>query len=192
MKMLTIVVVIVVLSSVILFLYGRGGSGTVITAQIRTIDKGALITEIAPETNWAIVDGETVGEVTLTLNDETIANIATTTPGENSCTELVAKKCVLLADMLGPSVVWFAIVNADERNGNTLLTLDGLVDMKDDGNTGVLKNGWLIPLATPVKRTCNVSTTSLRDFINRYPANLSISIFNLSTDEIDTVKCVTQ
>ena len=37
----------------------------------------------------------------------------------------------------------------------------------------------------------SVTTSHLRDFINRYAGKRSISTFNFKTDEIESVTCVT-
>jgi hypothetical protein len=109
----------------------------------------------------------------------------------SACTDFVKPNaCVLLADMLGDAVVWFALVPSDALAGRELLTLPGLVDMRANGDEGILRNGWVVKLATPVKRECGDSpTSSLRDFITRFPDQLSKSIMNLTTDNVVSVKC---
>jgi N-acetylglucosamine-6-phosphate deacetylase len=109
----------------------------------------------------------------------------------SACTDFVKPNaCVLLADMLGDAVVWFALVPSDVLAGREFLTLPGLVDMQANGDEGVLRNGWVVKLATPVKRECGEATTSsLRDFITRFPDQLSKSIVNLTTDNVVSVKC---
>ena len=82
-------------------------------------------------------------------------------------------------------------VDADKTGASTKLTLPGLVDMQDGGDTGVLANGWMFRLATPTIRNCSVTTSHLRDFINRYAGKRSVSTFNFKTDEIESVTCVT-
>jgi hypothetical protein len=78
----------------------------------------------------------------------------------------------------------------DTGDGDTILTMPGLVDIQENGDEGVLRNGWVIRLATPVVRECStLATTSLRDFINRFPDSASDSYVNLLTDEIDKVQC---
>jgi hypothetical protein len=99
--------------------------------------------------------------------------------------------CVFLADMLGDAVVWFALVQADTVSGREFLRLPGLVDMQSNGDEGILRNGWILKLATPVKRQCeNTDTSSLRDFINRFPDTSSESVLNLITDNVVSVKCL--
>jgi hypothetical protein len=92
--------------------------------------------------------------------------------------------------MLGDAVVWFALVPSDALAGREFLTMPGLVDMQANGDEGILRNGWVINLATPVKRECgDTLTSSLRDFITRFPDQLSKTIVNLTTDNVVSVKC---
>jgi hypothetical protein len=92
---------------------------------------------------------------------------------------------------LGDAVVWFALVKSDAVSGREFLRLPGLVDMQSNGDEGILRNGWILRLATPVKRQCeNQDTSSLRDFINRFPDTASESVLNLITDNVVSVKCV--
>jgi len=52
-----------------------------------------------------------------------------------------------------------------------------------------LSNGWVVPLATPTVRNCDAETTSLRDFINKFPEGNAISLLNLYQDQISEVVC---
>jgi hypothetical protein len=165
----------------------------------RRINLFAVVESITTDVGWEQRDGLTTATMRLTLDDgrtltvpeKTLVDSYETLP---FCTDFVTpKSCVLIADMLGQSVVWFALVPADTNDGDTVLTLPGLVDMQENGAEGVLRNDWVISLATPVVRECSeTSTTSLRDFINRYPDTASNSFVNLTTDQIDRVRCVTQ
>jgi hypothetical protein len=65
--------------------------------------------------------------------------------------------------------------------------------MQANGDEGILRNGWVVKLATPVKRDCgDKDTTSLRDFITQFPDELSTSLVNLTTDNVVSVACKTQ
>lgn len=150
----------------------------------------AAVTSGQVSENWAIVDGRTVGEATLALDDGRTVTIAGSTAGEIACTEVqVANSCVLLADMLGPAVVWFALVPADEQDGDQFLTLPALVDMLEGGDLGVVSNGWVVPLTTGVERTCDIETVSLRDFINTFGPDSAVTILDLLRDEVTEVVC---
>lgn len=190
LKFLVVAVLTALAGVFLLWLYSQGGDGATNDSVRRKIDKGALILEVGTDADWKIEGGRTRGDMVLLLNDGTTVNITPRTMGTNQCDELKANKCVLLADMLGPAVVWFAIVDADKSSSGSNLTLPGLVDMEDGGDTGVLENGWMLPLATPTVRYCSVTTSNLRDFINRYSGDLSNANFNLRTDQIESVQCV--
>jgi hypothetical protein len=84
-------------------------------------------------------------------------------------------------------------VSADAVSSREFVTLPGLIDMQDNGNEGILRNGWVVNLATPVKRNCEKEdgdTSSLRDFITRYPDTKSTAVVNLLTDNVVSVKCL--
>lgn len=93
--------------------------------------------------------------------------------------------------MLGDAVVWFALVPADTSSGQEFLTLPGLIDMRDNGNEGVLRNGWVLNLTNGVRRECgDLDTSSLRDFITRFPDTQSTTLVNMITDNVVAVSCV--
>jgi hypothetical protein len=151
----------------------------------------AVAASVQASENWSVVDGRTVGEATLALDDGRTVTITSSTVGEITCTELqVANACVLLADVLGPAVVWFALVPADAENGQAVLTLPALVDMLEGGDFGVTRNGWVVKLTTGVERTCDVETVSLRDFINTFAPDSAVTILDLLRDEVTEVVCL--
>ncbi len=176
----------------------RGGS-TVIAphTQHRKVDLIANVNTINVDTNWSESGATTSGgAMRLTLDDLRVLTITEGTMVDNyslvpACTDFnTPHACVLLADMLGDAVIWFALVPADKTSGQEFLTLPGLVDMQANGDEGVLANNWVINLATPVKRECgDTDTSSLRDFITRFPNEASTSTVNLTTDNIVSVTC---
>lgn len=176
----------------------RGGSSVIAPTKLQhKVDLIANVNTINVDTAWSEAGATTSGgAVRLTLDDLRVLTIAEGTMVDNysevaACTDFnTPHACVLLADMLGDAVIWFALVPADKTNGQEFLTLPGLVDMQDNGNEGVLKNDWVINLATPVKRECgDVDTANLRDFITRFPHSASTSTVNLITDNIVSVTC---
>lgn len=180
------------------FVLTRGGTTVVSTKTTRhTVDLVASVNAINVDSAWA-QDGRatTGGAMRLTLDDLRVLTIAEGTLVDNyssvpRCTDFVKpNSCVLLADMLGDAVIWFALVAADSASGDKFLTLPGLVDMQSNGDEGILRNGWIVKLATPVKRQCeNTDTTSLRDFITRFPDTASTATVNLLTDNVVSVSC---
>jgi hypothetical protein len=160
------------------------------------VDLVASVNTISVDANWK-QDGVTSnGTLQLSLDDMRVLMIPEGTLVDDydampQCTDFATPNaCVLLADMLGDAVVWFALVPADKISGMQTLTLPGLVDMQANGDEGILRNGWVVKLATPVKRNCeNADTATLRDFITRFPDDASTSSMNLTTDNVVSVTC---
>jgi hypothetical protein len=97
---------------------------------------------------------------------------------------------VLLANMLGEGVVWYALVNSDGPSVRTLV-VPTLVDMVDGGDVGVLVNDWYVPLADGVVRTCAGAprSSTLRSFINSYAESGIRTVLDLDRDEVIEVIC---
>lgn len=174
----------------------NNNTATVATDVRHKIDLVASVNTVSADANWK-QDGVTRnGALRLSLDDLRLLTVPEGTLVDDyevmpTCTDFTTPNaCVLLADMLGDAVVWFALVPADKVSGMQTLTMPGLVDMQSNGNEGILRNGWVVTLATPVKRNCeNTDTTSLRDFITRFPSDASTSTMNLTTDNIVSVTC---
>ena len=167
------------------------------TDVLHKIDLVASVSSINTDIGWSQEGGQTSsGAMRLSLDDLRVLTIAEGTLVDDydsvpACSDFTTPNaCVLLADMLGEAVIWFALVPADKANGLQYLTLPGLIDMQANGDEGILRNGWVVKLATPVKRDCgDRDTTSLRDFITQFPDNLSTSLVNLTTDNVVSVSC---
>ena len=170
------------------------------TDVLHEIDLVASVNSINTDIGWSQVGGITTsGAMRLSLDDLRILTIAEGTLVDDydavpACTDFTTPNaCVLLADMLGEAVIWYALVPADTANGLQYLTLPGLIDMRANGDEGILRNGWVVKLATPVKRECgDKDTTTLRDFITQFPDDLSTSLVNLTTDNVVSVSCKEQ
>ena len=191
-------VLLAVLVAVTLLLATRDSSSDIsVTQTPHKIDLVASVDSINVDSTWSQVNGVTRGgAMRLSLDDLRVLTVQDGTltaeyGSTSACTDFAKPNaCVLLADMLGDAVVWFALVPADVIAGREFLTLPGLVDMQANGDEGILRNGWVLKLATPVKRECgDVTTSSLRDFITRFPDQLSKTIMNLTTDNVVSVKC---
>ena len=179
----------------------RGGTKVVTpTAVLHKVDLIASVDGINLDAAWS-QDGKVTsgGAARLSLDDlRTLTILEGTMTAEfgdvQPCTDFVTPNaCVLFADMLGEAVVWFALVSADTATPREFVTLPGLIDMQDNGNEGILRNGWVVNLATPVKRNCEQEdgdTSSLRDFITRFPDTKSTAVVNLLTDNVVSVKCL--
>ena len=175
----------------------RGSSEISVTQTLHKIDVVASVNSINVDAAWSQEGGITRGgAMRLSLDDLRVLTVQEGTLAAKyglitRCTDFAKPNaCVLLADMLGDAVVWFALVPSDAMAGREFLTMPGLVDMQANGDEGILRNGWVINLATPVKRECgDTATSSLRDFITRFPDQLSKTIVNLTTDNVVSVKC---
>lgn len=166
------------------------GGSTTGSSGSRVIDVVAAVTTTEFGDGWQVSSGKSVGDATLFLDDGRAMRIVDGTPGEVTCeTPTIPYSCVFVADTLGSGVLWFALVPSDSNNGKEILTLPALVDMMQGGDLGVLSNGWVVPLATPTVRNCETETTSLRDFINKFPEGNAVSLLNLYQDQISEVVC---
>ena len=191
------VLLAVLVAAIFLFATRDSSSEISVTQTLHKVDLVASVNSINVDSGWSEENGVTRGgAMRLSLDDLRVLTVQEGTltaeyGSTSSCTDFVkTNACVLLADMLGDAVVWFALVPADAIAGREFLTLPGLVDMQANGDEGILRNGWVINLATPVKRECgDTSTSSLRDFITRFPDQLSKTIVNLTTDNVVSVRC---
>jgi hypothetical protein len=191
-------VVLAVLVTAIFLLATRGTSSKIsVTQTLHKIDLVASVNSINVDSAWSQEGGITRGgAMRLSLDDLRVLTVQEGTLAAKygsitACTDFAKPNaCVLLADMLGDAVVWFALVSSDVLASREFLTLPGLVDMQANGDEGILRNGWVLKLATPVKRECgDTATSSLRDFVTRFPDQLSKTIVNLTTDNVVSVKC---
>lgn len=195
-RRLVIVAAIVAVAGILVARSGGGEPDVPDVAALRTVDTFAVVESVNVDQGWSIASGETTAAMRIALDDLrtlTIPARTLTHAGElvESCSSFDApRSCVFLADMLGDAVVWFALVPADRTRGTERLTLPGLVDMRSNGDQGVLANGWVIPLATPVKRDCgDIDTSNLREFIVRFGGDSSRTVVDLVGDEVVRVQC---
>ena len=187
---LSVLLVVLVITAL-----GRGSddqnAGGELQPSVRRVETVASVMEIRAGDVFSINDGVTFGSATLTLDDGRVVFLGPDTPGEISCADLTTPAaCVLLADMLGQGVVWYALVTADDTTSR-VLQLPTLVDMVDGGDTGVLENGWHVPLANGVERTCagEPRSPTLRAFIESYSSTGIRTMLDLDRDEVVEVVC---
>ena len=124
-----------------LFALTSGGSSTPTALPTQhNVELVAVATSLAAQEGWQIASSKTVGNATLTLDDGRVVEILEGTMGEITCTDLtVPSACVLLADVLGGGVVWFALVpvDANAATSQKMLTLPPLVDMLNGGRVNI-------------------------------------------------------
>ena len=191
------VLLAVLVAAIFLFATRDSSSEISVTQTLHKVDLVASVNSVNVDSGWSEENGVTRGgAMRLSLDDLRVLTVQEGTltaeyGSTSACTDFIKPNaCVLLADMLGDAVVWFALVPPDAIAGREFLTLPGLVDMQANGDEGILRNGWVVKLATPVKRECgDVVTSSLRDFITRFPDQLSKTIVNLTTDNVVSVRC---
>ncbi len=132
-------------------------------------------------------DGTTTGILDLELDRGRVMRITAGTSGEITCGDLVSPdRCVVLADVVGEAVLWFAIVPAGPRD---TVVLGPIADLQE--GYAVFENGWEIPYPPVIERTCpGEDIPSFSDFLRRFGPNSS-SIVDLETGEVVSVVCGT-
>lgn len=130
-------------------------------------------------------DGTTSGILDAVIDGQRTMRIAPGTEGEISCPNLrSSNRCVVLADLLGEAVLWFAIV---PRGPNNTIVLGPIRDLED--GYAVFENGWEIPFADVIERDCgDEDIPTFSDFLARFGPN-STSIVDLETQLVDEVVC---
>ena len=153
---------------------------TIVDASVaeRRIDMIEPVATITQADEFRIgLDGITSGFLDLTLDNGRIVRVAPGTLGEISCRDLdVPNGCVVLADVLGDAVVWFAIV---PRASGATVELPPIVDLQD--GEAVFTNGWRLPYAPIIERDCgDEDIPTFSDFLRRFGPG-SVSILDLET-----------
>ena len=185
----TVVAFAIVLAGLWLVL-GRGDDAAVSgpAAAVRTEHRIDLIQRavvVQGTTGDDLVDGVTTAEIRIALDAERTMVITENTPGQIDCpaiTELGG--CVVVADLLGDAVVWFALISSEPRN---TVTLPGIVALRE-GNRVLLGNGWDVPRVPTVERKCADDSTSLGDFVRTFGEN-SRATFSFAEQRIVRVTC---
>lgn len=136
-------------------------------------------------------DGRTIGVLDAVLDPEgqRVMRIAPGTPGEISCESLSTPSgCVVLADVLGEAVVWFAVL---PKASSETVELPPIVDLQD--GYAIFENGWEIAYPPVIDRdeegTCSgEDIPSFSDFLRRFGPN-STTIVDLTTQQVSQVQC---
>jgi len=154
----------------------------------RRVDFIAIGDSIDRSPDFELTDeGVTEGILDVNFADGRIMRVTAGTPGEITCPNLRgSNRCVVLADLVGEAVIWFALI---PRGPNNTAFLPPIVDLQDGYAT--FENGWEIkypPVIERDERTCGDDITSFRDFLRRYGPN-SVSVIDLETQQVTTVRC---
>lgn len=149
---------------------------TLISLVLRTQGEGFTITET----------GQASADLVLELPpDDRTVRIFQGTPGEVSCPDLTAfGQCAVLAELLGDTVSWFAIV---PMAPSFRFELPPIVEL--DGGLAHLANGWAVPYAPIIDRSrCDANVESFGEFL-RTVGSAHLSLFDLGEGEIVAVTC---
>ncbi len=129
-------------------------------------------------------DGTTRGTLDLVLDASRTVQVVEGTSGEVSCDDLTTVgACVVLADLLGDAVVWFALVPMGTTRTVELPAIDVL-----DGDSAVLVNGWRLRYANVLDRRCADVFASYQE-LRRVQGSDFVSIYSLDDDELIAVRC---
>lgn len=134
--------------------------------------------------------GESEGQLTLTLPpvvdgaDPRTVRVFAGTPGEVTCGELdQLARCAVLAETLGDTVSWFALVPVGAAFRLELPAIDEL-----DGGLAHLLNGWAIPYAPVIDRSECGNAETFSEFLRTVgPAHTSL--LELGQGQIVAVTC---
>jgi hypothetical protein len=133
-----------------------------------------------------LVDGRTANEMQIALDSERTMAIAKNTPGLIDCPAIAELGgCVVVADLLGDAVVWFALISSEPRN---TVTLPAVVELRD-GNRVLLANGWDVARAAVVERKCPEDSGSLGAFVRTH-GEAARTTFSLDEQRVVRVTCV--
>lgn len=151
----------------------------------RTIDLVSWVYLIQPPPGFDFVDGRTTTDLALILDGTRTMIVKAGTPGEINCplyTELA--RCTVAADLLGDAVLWFSVVPGSPGPTVDLPAVSELLD----GGWVKLANGWVVPHAPVIERSCPDDTDSLTEFIAAF-GDTAKSTFNFDRQQIVKVTC---
>ncbi|MFK7919077.1 MAG: hypothetical protein AB8G14_13455 [Ilumatobacter sp.] len=155
----------------------------------RRIDIISSVERIERSPDFALgEDGRTVGVFDAVLDANRVMRIAPGTPGEISCRLLtLPDRCVVLADVLGEAVVWFAVL---PKGPGETVELPPIVDLQD--GFALFGNGWEVlypPIIERDEESCaGEDIPSFSDFVVRFGPN-STTIVDLETQQVALVTC---
>ena len=152
----------------------------------RRVDLVARIASVETPDGFGIgAGGTSVGTLVARLDEQRTMTIAPGTPGVVTCDDLAAEgACVVLADLLGEAVVWFAILPAAPRD---TVEVPPVVDLQE--GYAVFDNGWRIRYETVIERDCDgQDILNFSDFLRRFGPG-SRTFVDLETQKVATVVC---
>lgn len=151
----------------------------------RNVDFVAQVYSFTGDPGFAMAQGKTNGELQLIIDGTRTMVIKPDTPGEVSCNQLAeVGQCVVVADLLGDAVLWFALVPFEQRPS---ITMPGIVRL-DDQNIVELTNGWVVHRSAVVALECGDDVASLTDFVRRFGAEATTT-FSFDSQQIVKATC---
>lgn len=154
----------------------------------RRVDLIELVNRVEASPDFGIgEDGRSTGLLDAVITEERVAHVVPETPGEVTCENFdEPDRCVLLADVLGDAVVWFALV---PRGPGDTVELGPIVDLRD--GYARFSNGWEVLYAPVIERdaeTCGDDVVSFGDFLERFGPG-STTVVDLETRQVTSVVC---
>jgi len=151
----------------------------------REIDLVGLVFLAQADPGFALVDGRTTERLLIRIDGFRYVDIVKGTPAENRCAELAELAgCVIVADLLGNSVLWFSLVPSEPRN---VITMPPVAELRD-GSRAALVNGWVVRHDETIRRVCDTDTNNLADFIDKF-GDASTSTFSIEDQRLTAVTC---
>lgn len=151
----------------------------------RRVDLLNLVFKTTAQQGFAVQNGRTTKQMELILDSSRRMRIPPGTPAVVTCPKMgELAQCAVAADLLGESVVWFALVPALNR---PTIVLPPIAEMRKN-NEVLLANGWLIKRSAVIDRACDTETDSLTDFFNRF-GNRHSTTFSYTRQQITRVTC---
>lgn len=151
----------------------------------RHVDFVSQVYSITGDAGFAMVRGKSNGELQLIIDGSRTMVVQPDTPGEISCPDLSGiGTCVVVADLLGDAVLWFALVPHEQTS---TVTMPGIAKL-DDQNVVELTNGWVVRRAASVSIDCTEDVSSLTEFVRRFGTS-STTTFSLDDQQIVKTTC---
>jgi hypothetical protein len=150
---------------------------------VRRIDLVSLVFSVSAE-GFAMEDGRSVGTLDLVLDARRTVHVVPGTYGEVTCEALdEVGSCAVVADLLGDAVVWFAVMPVLPGGD---VAMPAIVSL--DSDLATLDNGWQVPYAPRLRRTCSRDFPSFRAFREELGTEFT-SIYDLAEQRLDEVVC---
>ena len=151
----------------------------------RTVDFVSLVYAVQPSNTFAVHDGIVTGSADLVLDGQRTMHVVQGTLADINCPNYTkVGQCVVLANLLGDAVIWFALVPVET---GFKVEAPPIVELLADG-IARLRNGWLVRMAGAVGRSCAQETGSLVEFLKNYGPQ-STTIIDVAKQRITQVKC---